>query len=118
MEKIRLNNIRVFANHGCLEEESKIGSDYHVNLTVYGYLDKSALSDKLEDTIDYVSLNKIVKEEMAIRSNLLEHVGNRILNRIFEEEEEVEKAEVEVSKINPPLHGDVESVTICLSKER
>ncbi|TQD40721.1 dihydroneopterin aldolase [Haloflavibacter putidus] len=118
MEKIRLNNIRVYAYHGCLKEEEKIGSDYLVNLTVYGYLEKSAYSDKLEHTIDYVSLNKIVKKEMAKRSKLLEHVAQRILDRIFEEEEEVIKADVEVSKLNPPLGGDVESVTICLSKER
>ena len=81
-------------------------------------LSTSAVSDKLEDTVDYVLLNKIVKEEMAIPSKLLEEVANRILNRIFNESQMVNFAEVAVSKINPPIGGDVEKVTIILSKER
>ena len=74
MSTIRLKNIRIYANHGCLTEEEKIGSDYLVNLTVKANLVTAAVSDKLSDTVDYVHLNKIVKEQMAIRSKLLEHV--------------------------------------------
>jgi len=118
MGKIKLHNIRVFTNHGCLEEEGKIGSEYSVDLTIKANLNASAKSDKLDDTVDYVYLNKVVKEEMAIRSKLLEHVAQRILDRIFNEDKLVTFAEVEVSKINPPLGGDVEKVTIILSKER
>jgi hypothetical protein len=39
--------------------------------------------------VDYVLLNRIVVEEMAIRSDLLEHVAHRIITRIFEEIPEV-----------------------------
>ena len=115
---IKVENIRVFSYHGCLAEETKIGSDYRVDLMVKADLSTSAVSDKLEDTVDYVLLNKIVKEEMAIPSKLLEEVANRILNRIFNESQMVNFAEVAVSKINPPIGGDVEKVTIILSKER
>ncbi|PZD79139.1 dihydroneopterin aldolase [Mesonia sp. K7] len=118
MGSIKLENIRVFTNHGCLTEEGKIGSEYRVDLTINANLSKSALSDQLEDTVDYVYLNQVVKEEMAVRSKLLEHVANRILSRIFEESPMVTFAEVVVSKINPPLGGDVEMVSILLSKQR
>ncbi len=118
MGKIRLNNIRVHSNHGCLKEEMLIGSDYRVDLEVYTNLSKPSGSDKLSDTVDYVHLNDIVKEEMAVRSNLLEHVAKRILNRIFLELSEVRKAEIEVAKINPPIGGDVESVAVVLTAER
>ena len=82
---IRLKNIRTYSFHGCLVEESKIGSDYRVDLEVKTDLRKSSLTDDLKDTVDYVHLNKIVVEEMAIRSNLLEHVAQRIIKRIFKE---------------------------------
>ncbi len=118
MGKIHLKNIRVHSNHGCLVEESKIGSDYRVDLTVTANLNKSAQTDELADTVDYVHLNKIIKEEMAIRSKLLEHVAERILQRIFNEIIMVTSATVAVSKINPPLGGDVEMVTIERSKSR
>jgi len=115
---IKLQNIRIHTNHGCLVEESKIGSDYRVDLTVTANLDKSSATDELVDTVDYVHLNIIVKEEMAIRSKLLEHVSERILNRIFNEIALVSDATIAVSKINPPISGDVEMVTIELRKSR
>ena len=115
---IRLKNIRVFSNHGCLVEEAKIGSDYRVDLEVKADLRKSAETDELGDTIDYVHLNRIVVEEMAVRSKLLEHVARRIILRIFEELPMVSKILVEVSKINPPIGGDVELVTIIMEEYR
>lgn len=115
---IKVKNIRIFANHGCLYEETKIGSDYRVDLDVKANLKKSAKTDNLNDTVDYVLLNKIVKEEMAIPSKLLETVARRIIQRIFDESKMVTKVSVAVSKINPPIGGDVEMVTIKMVSTR
>lgn len=115
---IKVENIRVFAFHGCLKEETKIGSDYRVDLEIEANLQTSAKSDALEDTVDYVFLNKVIKEEMAIPAKLLETVAKRILNRIFNEDKMVEKATVWVSKLNPPIGGDVEKVTIVMTQNR
>ncbi len=118
MGYITLQNIKVYANHGCLQEEEKIGSDYRVDLKVKANLYTSANSDQLSDTVDYVHLNRIVKEEMAIRSQLLEHVAERILARIIHELPLVAEAIVDLSKINPPIGGNVEMVTISKIKKR
>lgn len=118
MDTIILKNIRLYAYHGCLDEEARIGSDYSVNLEIETNFDKSRKTDELEDTVDYVHLNKIVREEMAIRSKLLEHVADRILKRLFDEIKEVSRAEISVSKLNPPIEGDVESVTIRIAESR
>lgn len=116
MGKIKLNNIRVHAWHGCLKEESIIGSDYRVDLEVTCNLSKPSETDELNDTVDYVHLNNIVKEEMNIKSKLLEHVAKRILNRVFLEIPLVNNAEIAVSKINPPIGGDVQSVSVVLAR--
>lgn len=118
MHKIELNNVRVYTNHGCLHEEELIGSEYRVDLEVGADLSKSAQTDDLTDTVDYVSLNKIIVEEMAVRSRLLEQVAQRILNRIFKEEPLVQTAEIKVAKINPPIGGDVQSVVIVMRQNR
>ncbi|KGO92722.1 dihydroneopterin aldolase [Flavobacterium subsaxonicum] len=115
---IKLKNIRTFSYHGCLVEESKIGSDYSVDLEIKADLRKSMETDELEDTVDYVHLNKIVMEEMAIRSKLLEHVAQRIVKRVFNEIPAVSRVVLEVSKLNPPIGGDVEAVTIQLEEFR
>lgn len=118
MGTIKLQNIRTFSFHGCLEEEGRIGSDYRVDLEIKTDLRKSALSDELKDTVDYVLLNKIVEEEMAIRSKLLEHVAHRIIKRIFDEIPAVSRILLAVSKLNPPIGGDVEAVTIEMEEYR
>ena len=118
MGTIRVNNIKLYAFHGCLDEEAKIGSEYKVDVEVKADLKKSSKTDALIDTVDYVHLNLIVKEEMAIRSELLEEVAQRILDRIFKEISMVKKAKVSVAKINPPIGGNVEEVVIILTKKR
>ncbi len=115
---IKINNIKLYAYHGCLDEEAKIGSEYRVDIAVKVNLKKSSISDKLIDTADYVHLNLIVKQEMAIRSELLEHVAKRILDRTLKEIPMIKKAKVSVAKINPPIGGNVENVVIILSKKR
>ncbi len=118
MGKIKVDNIRVYAHHGCLSQETAIGSEYRVDVRIDADLTKPSISDTLSDTVDYVHINKIVTDEMAVASKLLEHVAQRILNRIFSEIILVTAAEVAVSKINPPIGGDVEMVTIILSQKR
>ena len=118
MGTIRVNNIKLYAFHGCLDEEAKIGSEYKVDVEVKADLKKSSKTDALIDTVDYVHLNLIVKQEMAIRSELLEEVAQRILDRIFREISMVKKAKVSVAKINPPIGGNVEEVVIILTKKR
>ena len=115
---IQVNNIKLYAFHGCLDEEAKIGSEYRVDVEVKADLKKSAETDELVDTVDYVHLNHIVKEEMAIRSKLLEEVAQRILNRFFKELKKIKNAKISVSKINPPIGGNVAEVVIILTKKR
>lgn len=115
---IILQNIRTYSYHGCLLEEGKIGSDYKVDLKIKTNLKKSAQSDELHDTVDYVDLNRIVIEEMAIRAKLLEHVAQRIIDKILQELPTVSQVKVAVSKLNPPIGGDVEAVTIVLQQKR
>ncbi|TDM00613.1 MAG: dihydroneopterin aldolase [Flavobacteriaceae bacterium] len=112
MGKIHLEKISLYAKHGCLEEEEKIGSEYLVDLTVETDLELSSNSDNLADTVDYVHLNLIVKEEMAIRSKLLEHVCQRILTRIKTELPKVLSAKVILTKVNPPIGGNVKGVKV------
>ena len=45
MGKIQVNNIKLYAFHGCLDEEAKIGSEYRVDLEVKTNLQNSAQSD-------------------------------------------------------------------------
>lgn len=118
LQRIDLENQRVYAYHGCLEEEAQIGSEYRIDVRVWADLWPSAASDALEDTVDYVALRVIVSEEMAIRAKLLETVSARILQRIFRDFPAVQRAEVKVCKLNPPIDGDVHAVCVSFFEEK
>lgn len=118
MSTIRLKNIKIYAFHGCLVEEAKIGSHYLVNISVKAALDEAAKSDQLSDTVDYVHLQEIVENEMKQRSKLLEHVGQRIIDTVFKEIPLVTAIKVRVSKMNPPIGGDVEEVSVLMKSNR
>lgn len=112
LHRISLKNIRVYAYHGCLPQEAQIGSHYRVDVQVDTDFSQSVLSDDLSDTLDYVRLNQIVKQEMQIRSELIEHVAQRIINRIRSISDKIKSVSVEVAKLNPPINGDVEAVSV------
>ena len=111
MATISVLGIRVYAYHGCMTEETKIGSDYEVNVVLEYNIKKASDSDDLQHTVDYVSINTIVKEEMSVASKLLEHVVARILEKIIEKYPKISCVEVSVAKKNPPINGDVERLS-------
>jgi dihydroneopterin aldolase len=113
---IEVNGIKVYAFHGCLEEEGKIGGNYLVDVMLNTNFSIAAKNDDLTQTIDYVDINKIVCEEMAIRSKLIEHVGQRIINRIKQEIKNIDFIKIKVAKICPPINGDVDNVAIIIEE--
>jgi dihydroneopterin aldolase len=118
MDEIVLEDIKIYAFHGCMKEETRIGSDYIINLNVKADLKDAAISDQLKDTVNYVDLLKIVNEEMAINSKLLEHVAERIVSRILLTMKMVNNVQVKVAKQNPPINGNISSVTIIRKGSR
>jgi 7,8-dihydroneopterin aldolase/epimerase/oxygenase len=113
---IEVNGIKIYAFHGCLEEEAKIGSDYLVDVMLNTNFFNAAENDDLTQTINYVDINKIVCEEMAIRSKLIEHVGQRIIQRIKKEIKNITYLKIKVTKICPPINGDVDNVAIIIEE--
>ena len=101
----------------CLKEETKIGSDYLVNFNCKSQFKEGSESDNLIDTVDYVLLNKIVKEQMSKPSKLLESVAKRILDAVFVKDNRVVFCSVNIAKICPPINGDVESVSVKLAQK-
>ena len=118
MDEIVLEDIKIYAFHGCMKEETSIGSDYIINLNVKADLKDAAISDQIKDTVNYVDLLKIVNEEMAISSKLLEHVAERIVSRVLRTMKMVNNVQVKVAKQNPPINGNISAVTIIRKGSR
>jgi dihydroneopterin aldolase len=115
---VKVENLKIYAFHGCMNEEKVIGSDYVVNITAICFVNKEVFQDVISGTVDYVDLARIAKQEMSIRAKLLEVVVKRIIDRSFEEITVLNKISITVSKINPPINADVEAVSVTMAEER
>ncbi|MFZ4726236.1 MAG: dihydroneopterin aldolase [Paludibacter sp.] len=118
MSKITLENMEFHAYHGCLEHEKQLGNIFIVNVIMELDTELPGQTDNLEHTLNYQLVYDVVKKEIDIPSQLIEHVGQRILNSVYSEFPQIQKLEVKLSKLNPPLGGKVEKVTIELYKTR
>ncbi len=116
MSLIKLEGMEFFAYHGCFKEEQIIGTKFRVDLTIEADVDEAAANDDLHLTINYLSVYQMIKKQMEIKSKLLENVGKRILDELYVQFPGVIKAEVKVSKLNPPLGGKLDCVSLTLSR--
>lgn len=116
MQTINVRGIHLRAHHGCLPEEAKIGGDFVVNVQLQGDFSIASASDKLADAADYVMVYDIVKYEMKIRSNLIEHVADRIAMHLKKSFPNLHHLSVEVIKKKPPMNGNVDEVSVVVNK--
>jgi len=115
---VKVENLKIYAFHGCMDEEKVIGGDYVINMKALCFVGEKVFNDDITQTVDYVDLARIAKREMAVRSKLLEAVIKRIIDASFKEIDSLEELSVSVSKINPPINADVKSVSVTMSKKR
>jgi 7,8-dihydroneopterin aldolase/epimerase/oxygenase len=114
---IEVTDIRVYAHHGCMPEETIIGGHYSVDVWIETDFTEAAQHDNISKTVDYVDVNRLVVEEMKQASKLIEHVGQRIVNRLKTELAGLHKLRVKIIKYNPPINGDVKQVAIIIEED-
>jgi len=115
MASIRIEGMDFFAYHGCFTEESIIGTRFEVDLVAEVDTEQAEADDNLHHTVNYVTIYETVKKEMEIRSNLLENVAHRIIDSVQKRFPMITSLEVKVSKLNPPLGGKVDRVSVTLT---
>ncbi len=111
---ILLKEVRFYAYHGVMPQERKVGGDFTVSLRVGVDLTRPVASDDVADTVNYATLYEVVKREMAIPSQLLEHVAGRIGQAVFETFPQVLSIDLTLMKLNPPMGADSEGAGVEL----
>ena len=118
MGQIILEGMEFYAYHGHFKEEQIVGGKFIVDIRIETDIEKAAATDLLENALDYQSVYRDIKQEMEIKSYLLENIALRISKRLFENHASISKIELTVSKLNPPIGGKVNKVSIGLEKKR
>jgi dihydroneopterin aldolase len=116
MGLITVEGIRVFAYHGHLPEEAVLGGHFIVNVWVEADTVEVEKTDDLNQTVDYVKIIDIVKEQMAIRANMIEVPAKRIVDAILPLNK-VQKVTVEVEKVLPPIDASFDKISVTYQGE-
>lgn len=118
--KIYLRNVRFHAFHGVLPQEGIVGNDYLVNLVLDYDFSSAMQTDELQGTLNYAEVYQKVRKEMVVPSKLLEHVAGRIAHRLFSDFPEIQKLQLSITKVNPPMGADSDGagVEVVLTNDK
>lgn len=115
---IELEQMRFFARHGVMPQEKVVGNYFEVTLRVKTDFKQALEEDLLDNTISYADIYEVVKTEMMIPSDLIEHVAGRILRALINQWSQIEAIELKVSKLNPPIPGEIAKASVILTWKR
>ncbi|HLP72961.1 MAG TPA: dihydroneopterin aldolase [Bacteroidales bacterium] len=116
MGLIHIENMEFYSFHGHFREERIVGNRFLVNLSIETDMKAPSESDNLRDAVNYQRAYEIVKQQMEIKSYLLENIAKRILDALYSEMKGIQKATIKVSKLNPPMGGKIGSVSVELTR--
>lgn len=115
---IELHNIHIYAHHGVLEQERSVGAHFTLDVTLIISDCSCAFTDDINGTVSYADLYELIRKEMQTPSKLLEHVCQRIINKIFVSFPTVKRATITLCKDTPPMGGDRLNAAVTLSGEQ
>ncbi len=115
---ISLSGMEFYAFHGCYDLEQRVGNRFVVDVEMEAELGDAPGRDDISSTVNYLDVYRAVEKEMRVKSRILENVAVRIAAAVIAGFAQVERVEVRVSKMAPPLGGKVASASVKVSKSR
>lgn len=114
LASINLENMEFYAFHGCYKEEQRVGNRFRVDLEFTVDASRASDSDSIGDTVSYLTIYELVRDQMMITSHILEHVAKRILDTLGAQFPEIISAKIRIAKLSPPLGGPVQGVSVTM----
>jgi len=115
MITISIHGAEFFAYHGFYPEEQKLGNKFLVDVEVSFLPLTNMKEDKISNTVDYEQLYNMVDEQMKHTRKLIETVAQAIVDQIKNNFPVVEKIQISIKKLNPPLKGKVDYSCIVIN---
>ncbi|MDE6078538.1 MAG: dihydroneopterin aldolase [Duncaniella sp.] len=109
---IEVNGLRLFARHGVMEQERVVGNTFEVSVALRYPIDEAMRTDRVEATLNYAEAVDVIKEVMAVPSQLLEHVAGRLLDALTSRWPAIEGGCITVRKLTPPIPAQLRDVAV------
>ena len=115
---IHLQGVKLYAFHGVGPQETAVGAYFIIDLKLKTDFSHASQTDDLAGTVSYADIYQVLKDEMRTPSKLLEHVCQRIAQRIFNDFPTIEELDIKLFKENPPMGAQAEQVGVEMCCKR
>ena len=118
LNKILINGLRLYAYHGVMEQERKVGAYFTINCEVEAEMKDAIENDFVDGTISYADIYNTIKREMVTPSFLVEHAAGRIAKAILAEYPKAHAVRIRLLKENPPMGADCQGAGVEITMNR
>lgn len=118
-DRINIKGLKLYAYHGCLEEERQKGQEFTLDITLYLNLTPAGITDNLERTVNYSEACQVAQEVFTKYTyNLIETAAEEVAAALLIKYSLVDKVTVEVFKPHAPIPLDFENVSVFIERKR
>lgn len=117
MDKIKIRNLEVFANHGVFKEETALGQKFLINAVLYTDTRKAGCSDELQESIHYGEVCHYMTKFMREHTyKLLESVVEQMAEAMLKDIPRLERVRLEIQKPWAPIGLPIETVSVEIER--
>lgn len=118
MDKIKITNLEIFANHGVFPEENKLGQKFLVSAVLYTDTRKAGKADDLTASIHYGEVSQFIDRYMKEHTfQLIERVAESLAEELLLHVGHLEKVCIEVKKPWAPVGLPLETVSVEIERQ-
>lgn len=113
MDQIHIKRLEIFANHGVLEEENKLGQKFLVSVTMGVDARQAGKSDRLADSVNYAKVSEMICREAGENTfHLIERLAEHLAEQILLQFPLIRQVDLEVEKPWAPVRLPLETVSV------
>lgn len=117
-DKIKIQNLEVFANHGIFPEENVLGQKFVVSAVLYTDTRKAGQTDELTASIHYGEVSAFIDRYLKEHTfQLLEKVAESLAEELLLQTKGLQKIRLEIKKPWAPVGLPLETVSVEIERE-
>lgn len=115
LARYHIVDLAIHAHVGLYEQEKISGNDFLVNLSYSAPFESAAITDNLNDAVNYGDVCAMVEDIfLKANCNLLEQIAQLTVNTLKENFPLIQDLSVTVTKLNPPVSQAVKGISITV----
>lgn len=116
---IEIKNLEIYANHGVLTEEKKLGQKFYIDAKLYVDVLGAATTDNVENSVNYAEVTEVIKKVFKSKSaNLIETAAQSLAGILLAKFTNIDKIELTVKKPSAPVDAHFDYMAVNITRSR